>query len=56
VGQPRDEDSRTAFALYDSRSDAVTIQRATYDIEAEARRIRSAGLPSVLADRLFLGV
>jgi diadenosine tetraphosphatase ApaH/serine/threonine PP2A family protein phosphatase len=56
VGQPRDEDPRTAFALYDSRSDAVSICRAAYDIDAEARRIRSAGLPSVLADRLFLGV
>jgi diadenosine tetraphosphatase ApaH/serine/threonine PP2A family protein phosphatase len=56
VGQPRDEDPRTAFAIYDSRADAVSIVRATYDIDAEARRIRSAGLPSVLADRLFLGV
>jgi len=56
VGQPRDEDPRTAFAIYDSREDRVSIRRAAYDIEVEARRIRSAGLPSVLADRLFLGV
>ena len=56
VGQPRDEDPRTAFALYDSREDRVSIRRAAYDIDAEARRIRAAGLPNVLADRLFLGV
>jgi putative phosphoesterase len=56
VGQPRDDDPRTAFALYDTRADRVSIRRAAYDIDAEARRIRSAGLPSVLADRLFLGV
>jgi len=56
IGQPRDEDPRTAFAIYDSREDRVSILRAPYDIDVEARRIRSAGLPSVLADRLFLGV
>jgi diadenosine tetraphosphatase ApaH/serine/threonine PP2A family protein phosphatase len=56
IGQPRDEDPRTAFAIYDSREDRVSILRAPYDIDVEARRIRAAGLPSVLADRLFLGV
>lgn len=56
VGQPRDEDPRAAFAIYDSREDRVSIRRAAYDIDLEARRIRSAGLPTVLADRLFLGV
>jgi len=56
IGQPRDEDPRTAFAIYDSREDRVSIRRAPYDIDVEARRIRAAGLPSVLADRLFLGV
>jgi len=56
IGQPRDEDPRTAFAIYDSREDRVSIRRAAYDIDVEARRIRAAGLPSVLADRLFLGV
>ena len=56
IGQPRDEDPRTAFAIYDSRQDRVSIRRAPYDIDVEARRIRAAGLPSVLADRLFLGV
>lgn len=56
VGQPRDEDSRAAYALFDSELDRVWIKRIEYDIEREARRIRSVGLPAVLAERLFLGV
>lgn len=56
VGQPRDEDPRAAYALYDSEADRVWIRRVEYDIEAEATRIRQVGLPHVLADRLFLGV
>lgn len=56
VGQPRDEDARAAYAIFDSQESTVTIKRVEYDIEQEAARIRSAGLPGVLADRLFLGV
>ncbi len=56
VGQPRDEDPRAAYAVYDSELDRAWIKRVAYDIDEEARRIRSAGLPTVLADRLFLGV
>lgn len=56
VGQPRDEDPRAAYAIFDTEVQRVRIERVEYDIELEARRIRSAGLPPVLADRLFLGV
>lgn len=56
VGQPRDEDPRTAYAIYDSALEHVWIRRLEYDIEQEAHRIRAAGLPAMLADRLFLGV
>lgn len=56
VGQPRDEDPRAAYAIYDSDRERVWIKRVAYDIELEAARIRAAGLPSALADRLFLGV
>jgi predicted phosphodiesterase len=56
VGQPRDEDSRAAYCVYDAEQATVSIGRAKYDIEREAARIRSAGLPGILADRLFLGV
>ena len=56
VGQPRDEDPRCAYAIYDTDAERVWIRRVEYDIEREAARIRAAGLPSVLADRLHLGV
>jgi diadenosine tetraphosphatase ApaH/serine/threonine PP2A family protein phosphatase len=56
VGQPRDEDPRTAYAVYDSEIGRAWIRRVEYDIDREANRIRSAGLPPMLADRLYLGV
>ncbi|MCH2102538.1 MAG: metallophosphatase family protein [Planctomycetes bacterium] len=56
VGQPRDDDPQTGYVLYDSDTQIVTFRRIPYDIEREVHRIRSAGLPSVLAERLYLGV
>jgi diadenosine tetraphosphatase ApaH/serine/threonine PP2A family protein phosphatase len=56
VGQPRDEDPRAAYGLYDPEKRRAWIGRVPYDIEEEAGRIRAAGLPDVLAKRLFLGV
>ncbi len=56
VGQPRDEDARAAYAIFDSEAQKVSIERVRYDVDLEARRIRAAGLPAVLAERLFLGV
>lgn len=56
VGQPRDEDPRTACVVYDSDTHRVRFLRAAYDIEREHARILDAGLPQVLADRLRLGV
>jgi diadenosine tetraphosphatase ApaH/serine/threonine PP2A family protein phosphatase len=55
VGQPRDGDWRAAFALYDSDQRTVTFFRVKYDIEKAQQRIREAGLPERLADRLALG-
>lgn len=55
VGQPRDGDPRAAFAIYNSDSGVVAYHRIDYDVEEAQRRIREAGLPDVLADRLALG-
>jgi diadenosine tetraphosphatase ApaH/serine/threonine PP2A family protein phosphatase len=55
VGQPRDGDPRAAYCLYDSEASMVTYFRAEYDIEEAQRKIREAGLPDVLADRLAVG-
>ena len=56
VGQPRDEEPRTAYAIYDAERRMAWIRRAVYDVDREASRIREAGLPEVLGERLRLGV
>jgi diadenosine tetraphosphatase ApaH/serine/threonine PP2A family protein phosphatase len=55
VGQPRDENPAAAYALYDDAAATLTFMRVAYDIAQAAGKIRAAGLPSVLADRLFIG-
>jgi diadenosine tetraphosphatase ApaH/serine/threonine PP2A family protein phosphatase len=56
VGQPRDEDPRAAWGLFLPDEPSYELRRVEYDIEHEARKIRAAGLPSFLADRLHLGI
>jgi len=55
VGQPRDGDWRASFAVYDSDQHSVTFYRVRYDITRAQERIRAAGLPERLADRLTQG-
>jgi predicted phosphodiesterase len=55
VGQPRDGDPRAAYAVYDSDSETVTYRRTEYDLGGAQRKIRNAGLPHILADRLAAG-
>jgi diadenosine tetraphosphatase ApaH/serine/threonine PP2A family protein phosphatase len=55
VGQPRDGNPAAAFALYDTETRTLRFQRTAYDIEAAAAKIRKAGLPIALAERLFAG-
>jgi len=56
VGQPRDEDPRAAYAIYDTETKQASIRRVPYDIPNTQKKIRAARLPDVLADRLALGV
>jgi diadenosine tetraphosphatase ApaH/serine/threonine PP2A family protein phosphatase len=55
VGQPRDGDPRAGYALLDTEARTLTIQRVAYDVEAAQAKIRAAGLPARLADRLAEG-
>jgi len=58
VGQPRDNDWRAAFALFETSEDApatVTFYRVPYDVEKTQARIISSRLPERLATRLALG-
>ena len=55
VGQPRDGDPRAAYAIYDSERAVVEYHRVDYDLESAQRKIREAGLPMFLAERLSIG-
>ena len=55
VGQPRDGNPASAWALYDTATRELRFQRTAYDIEAAAAKIRKAGLPEALAERLYGG-
>jgi diadenosine tetraphosphatase ApaH/serine/threonine PP2A family protein phosphatase len=55
VGQPRDENPAAGYALYDDVAATFSFMRVSYDIAKVADKIRAAGLPTVLAERLFLG-
>jgi diadenosine tetraphosphatase ApaH/serine/threonine PP2A family protein phosphatase len=56
VGQPRDGDNRAAFIIWDQEEDEIRIHRISYDVEKAQSKIREAGLPAFLAERLGLGV
>lgn len=56
VGQPRDSDPRAAYVIYDGDERTVTYRRVEYAVEETGREIKEAGLPDVLAYRLFRGL
>ncbi|HEY8609834.1 MAG TPA: metallophosphoesterase [Roseomonas sp.] len=55
VGQPRDHDPSACYALLDPETSELRWIRVPYDVETAAAKIRQAGLPESLADRLFTG-
>lgn len=55
VGQPRDKNPAAAYAVLDAVTKGITFYRIAYDMEPTARKIHAAGLPAILAARLFVG-
>lgn len=55
VGQPRDGNPAASYALFDGVSRRLTFHRVGYDWLTAAAKIRAAGLPATLADRLEHG-
>jgi diadenosine tetraphosphatase ApaH/serine/threonine PP2A family protein phosphatase len=55
LGQPRDGDPRTAYAVYDVESSTITLHRVEYDIPATQKLMEAVGLPRRLIDRLAVG-
>jgi predicted phosphodiesterase len=55
IGQPRDRDPRASYMIYDSKKRVVHWYRIPYPIGSAQSRIRKAGLPNNLAERLAIG-
>jgi diadenosine tetraphosphatase ApaH/serine/threonine PP2A family protein phosphatase len=55
VGQPRDGDPSAAYLMIETAPLQVTWLRVPYDVATAAEKIRAAGLPIGLAERLFVG-
>ena len=55
VGQPRDRNPKSAYAIYDLDNQTVQMRRIEYDMEETQRKIRAAGLPFRNALRLASG-
>lgn len=53
VGQPRDRDPRLSYGVFDDQAKTFEIIRLPYPNEKAASKIRKAGLPASLADRLL---
>jgi diadenosine tetraphosphatase ApaH/serine/threonine PP2A family protein phosphatase len=55
AGQPRDGNPAACYATFDREEQMLTFHRVPYDHETAAAKIREAGLPRGLADRLAHG-
>jgi diadenosine tetraphosphatase ApaH/serine/threonine PP2A family protein phosphatase len=55
VGQPRDDDPRASYLIYDDQKRVIEFHRVTYDYEQAGKKILAAGLPEDFALRLANG-
>jgi predicted phosphodiesterase len=56
VGQPRDNDPRLCFGIFDTEKFEFKYERIIYNIESASKKILADGLPQFLAERLYLGI
>jgi len=55
VGQPRDNNPKAGYVVYDVDEGTIELRRLAYDIPAVQKKILAAGLPPRLAERLAYG-
>lgn len=55
IGQPRDADPRASWMELDTEARTARFHRTAYDVDSAATAIVDAGLPTHLAERLYLG-
>jgi predicted phosphodiesterase len=56
IGQPRDGDPRASFMLFDLDNSKLKYYRVAYQISETQERMRQAGLPRFLIERLAVGM
>jgi diadenosine tetraphosphatase ApaH/serine/threonine PP2A family protein phosphatase len=52
AGQPRDGNPAACYAVFDVETATLTYHRVPYDVETAGAKIKAAGLPQRLAERL----
>jgi len=55
LGQPRDGNPEACFAVFEPEAETLTFHREPYDHFSAADKVRRAGLPEDLANRLITG-
>jgi predicted phosphodiesterase len=55
IGQPRDGNPAAGFGILDTDAGVVEVRRVSYDIAATQEKMRAAGLPDYLIQRLSVG-
>jgi diadenosine tetraphosphatase ApaH/serine/threonine PP2A family protein phosphatase len=55
IGQPRDRNPKASYVTFNFDENLIEIHRLDYDIETVQKKIRAAGLPTSLAERLAQG-
>jgi predicted phosphodiesterase len=55
VGQPRDGDTRSSFLIWDTEERRLEFYRVDYPFEITQEKMKTAGLPRYLIDRLSYG-
>jgi diadenosine tetraphosphatase ApaH/serine/threonine PP2A family protein phosphatase len=56
VGQPRNGDPRAAYGILDTEANTFTFRRIPYAVGVTEDKIRAAGLPAALGNRLRFGI
>lgn len=56
VGQPRDRNPQASYVIYDEADERVEVRRVPYPVAETQLKMRAAGMPAFLVDRLDAGV
>ena len=55
VGQPRDKDPKSCYAILDTEKETINFHRVEYDIESYQEKMRALDMPTFLVERVKIG-